>query len=301
MPRQLVTKDSTQTLVSYAHVRPDESFVLTRPSAVAVVVTTPAEPTGTSGAATLDAVLNGVATTADAEEGDTTLTVATSKAQVRGRRVVITTVTGEQFTVRLSRSVTSATIYLASPLPMDVDTGATFTELRVSRALSLDETAQEGPGTVTWTATIGGQPYVWTEEFEIVRRVPRWEADTDEIERRFPEILALRERNDLALDETRDAALEEELLPRLRAKGIREANIVSTWPLVPPLVAAMRLFLSINDKSDPASRREELRAELEQKLALALQDVDGWYDAPQTEAPDVDQARADFSTLRWTR
>jgi hypothetical protein len=222
--------------------------------------------------------------------------------------VLIRSTTGEQFVARCALTQTSATLRLASPIPMALPSGSSVFGIAISRALTADETEDEGKAKVAWTATVGGQTLAWTEEFEIVRRVPRWELDDDLLTQRFPEVLALRDSNDLALEELREAALEEELLPRLRAKKdqegnpLREANIISTWPLVPAHVAACKLFIACSPGSGRTKEdRDDARSELEQKLALALEDADAWYDVPQDADPDLEQEREDFSPLFYTR
>jgi len=298
MSRQLVQRGQTQTLVTYPVVRPGEDFVLDQPSAATAAVETEAADTAAAACTrdTASTVVN-----IGASEGDTSITLLAAIAQVRGRRLLLRATSGEQFMVRCALTQTSATLNLSSPIPMALPQYTAVRGVAISRALTALETAQDGPAKVQWTATISGQVLEWTEAFEVVRRVPRWELDEDELTRRFPEVLALRERNDLALDELRDAALEEELLPRLRARKIREADIVSTWPLVPAHVAACALFLMRGNSKRTKEDRDEARSDLEQKIDLALADVDGWYDSSQDEEADVDDARADFTSLGYSR
>jgi hypothetical protein len=220
-------------------------------------------------------------------------------AFVRGRRYLLQLTTGELLVVRAA--LTGATLRLASQLPCAVAASSTIAGLRISRALTAGETATEGRALVEWTATIGGQTYAWAEEIEIVRRVPRWELDAALLEERWPEVLALRENNDLALDETIDGALEQELIPELRAKGVREQDIITTWPLVPAHVAACKLFVAMNDRATTKAIRDELRADMVLALKRALGDVDAWFDAPQTTDPQLGQVPKDFSSLSYSR
>lgn len=204
-----------------------------------------------------------------------------------------------------------ATMRLMSGLLADVPEDSTVQGFAVMRELTTNETEQvteDVDATLEWTATIGGLELEWTEPFAIVRRVPVWVLDDDELVRRFPEVAALRERSDVMLEETREAALEEELLPRLRAKKdstgtpIREENIVSTWPLVPAHVAAVRLFLANNDMANFTKQdRDEARAELQQKLDLAFADADAWYTAPQSARANPSDARAEVRKSSYRR
>lgn len=303
MARTLVQRGAIVGVVAYPLVRPSDALSLSQPTAATVAVRTPATTTAAA-ACTRDTT--SVTTITAALEGDTTLTLASAITQVRGYRYLVRSTTGEQFIVRCAASQTSATLRLASPIPMDLAVASTVFGIALSRALTALETATEGKGALDWTATIDSVAYAWSEEIEIVRRMPRWELDEDELIRRMPDVLALRERNDLALDELLGAALEDELLPRLRARkdssgeAMREANIVSTWALVPAHVAACALFLA-RAQTRTREDRDEARSELEAKIDLALADADAWYDAPQGDSVDVDQERANFSPMFYSR
>lgn len=325
MPRQVVLKDSIQTLESYPKVRPTEQFSLVDPNdlvspgvprqAVSAEcrVRTASETETAFAACTLGTLNPG--TVAAADEGDTEITLTTASITIqRGHRFLLVLATGERLWVRAAAYVTfstqtSKTLKLMSPLPCDVPTSSRLFGLRVSRALTLLETEVEGPAMIDWRllSDTGAITAEWSEQFEIVRRMPRWELDEDELARRMPEIYAARDLGDVTLQETIEAALEEELLPRLRAKRdnygqpIRESNIISTWALVPAHVAAVRLYLANNDPTKTKEQRDEARAEVLQKLDLAFEDADAWYDAPQTETPDVHAERGRFGVFRYTR
>lgn len=301
MPRQVVLMGSTDTLLSYPKLRPVDSFALEQPAAATAKVLSPGVPAPDVQAATRD-TLSAVVET-DAVEGDRTLVVADAATWVRGRRYLLDLSTGEQLVVKAAAGGTGTTLRLASPLPCDVPATSTVKGFAVSVALTADDTALETQhALVQWTATIGGMALPWAEEFAIVRRMPRWELDAEELVKRLPDVLGDRSRDDVDLSETIEGALEEELLPRLRgARKIREEDIISTWPLVPAHVAAVALFLARNDSSKAEAYREELRVELEQKLDLAIADLDAWYDAPQEETPQPTAEREDFTGYGYTR
>lgn len=224
-----------------------------------------------------------------------------------GNTVVNGPISADAFT---GGDANAVTLYLMSPLVNDVPIGSELRGFQVSRALTALETADAGRGVIDWRILDGSNAVLaeWVESFTVAHRVPRWELDDDELQRRMPEVLALRDQNDVTLEETREAALEEELLPRLRAKrdqngnAIREERIESTWALVPAYVAAVRLHLANNDSSSTAERRAELRAELDAKVTLAMSDIDAWYTVPEIENPSpADAGSSDFASLRWGR
>lgn len=277
---RLIQKGSTDYLRTIPRIRDVEMRDLAHPSAGTARVVTPALDSGVA-ACTVDDTSVTVMTGA---EGAAAITLAASTAFVRGTRYLIVWDSAERLVVRSARTQTGTSQKLMSPLPFDV-AGGQLIGIELIRQLTVLETATEGRGLIHWTATIAGVAYAWTEEFEIVRRVPTWMLDDDELLRRFPEVLARRDASDVSLQETREAALEEELLPRLMAGGILPQNIISTWELVPAHVAAVRLFLSRDARDVSLEQRDEYRRDLEEKISLALKNPRGWYDAPQETDP----------------
>jgi hypothetical protein len=224
-------------------------------------------------------------------EGASAVAINTATALVRGRRYVLGLPTGEQSWVRVSSDVSIGSPVncpLSSPLPFAVPVGSTMFGCSLRRVLSLPETSMVGPMVVDWRVTSpDAADAEFTEHHEVVTRLVSWLLDEDELMKRMPEAAALRDSGDTSLAETIDVALEEHLLPRLRGKSgangqrIREHSIVSTWPLVPAHVSAVRLLLCMQNPRKTKEDRDEARADLDAAIALALNDSDAWYDAPQ--------------------
>lgn len=228
----------------------------------------------------------------------------TSASFVKNRRYLVTPgSTGEQgtFIVSCARSFTGTTMYLSQPLPMSIAGSSTVKGIAVLMTITTTQSATEGSGVVLWQVTIGGVDYSYKEQLDIVRRIPRWELDAEMLTKRLPMIETIRERSDVAFDETINAALQMELLPRLRSRGIREENIVSTTSLIPAHVAAVAYHLAKNDPSRPSDYRAELRQELAGAIDLALQDVTGWYDSPQTDDGSAGESPGTFSSIGYSR
>lgn len=296
--RRFVQKDSQETIRSYPRLRGAPLFDLISASSATVTVSTPGY-TGTAVSATIEDV--DVTTQGAHSEGGEHLTVSDSTAWVRGRRYLVVA-DGHRFLVRCSRTVTGTTLSLGSPLPVDVPTGSPVTAYEVRYQLPAAATAAVGGGIVRWVVTLAGVAYEWADEIKIVRRIPQWPLDADELTRRFPEILAQRDSLDGDLEETIEAALEEELLPRLEAKGIEQENIISSWSLIPAHVAAVRLFVARDSRSASPERREELRKNLEDVIQRALDDQRAWYDAPETSDPSPGGTSAgEYGSLRYSR
>lgn len=296
--RRFVQHQSRETIRSYPRLRGAPLFDLAAPAAAFVTVTS----NGYAGA-TVAATFDATSTTVQGahSEGAEHITTAASVAWVRGKRYLVVA-DGHRFLVRCSRTVTGTTLYVGSPLPVDVASGSTVSGYEVSYSLPTAAVANVGPAIARWSVDLDGQSYEWAEEFQIVKRVPQWPLDADELCRRFPEILAQRDALDGDLEETIEAALEEELIPRLEARGIQQENIISQWSLVPVHVAAVRLFVARDDRSTSPERREELRKNLEEALQRALDDQRAWYDAPALSDPTPGgTSDGDFGSLRYSR
>lgn len=296
--RRFVQLQSREILRSYPRLRGAPLFDLQSPAAASVTVSSNGY-TGTTTSATYDTTS---ATVQGAHsEGGEHLTVAASTAWVRGKRYLVVA-DGHRFLVRCSRTVTGTTLSLGSPLPVDVASGSTVSGYEVSYQLPTAAVANVGAGIVRWSVDLDGQSYEWHDEFKVSRRIPQWPLDGDELTRRFPEILAQRDSLDGDLEETIEAALEEELLPRLEAKGIEQENIISSWSLIPAHVAAVRLFVARDSRSASPERREELRKNLEDVIQRALDDQRAWYDAPETSDPSPGGTSAgEYGSLRYSR
>lgn len=293
---QRVPKGSTATLVTYAVPYTGGEPILAAPSAASVRIDTPSG-IGSFAAATVDSATSSLSAT---DEGEVSLTV-TSQTWVRGRAYLVKCATREAFVVRSAKSGASTTLRLTQPLPMAIPASSNIYSLAITRALTTTETSVEGEGVAHWKATIGGIEYAWSETFRIVRRVPTWWLDSESLTRLLPLAVNMRERDDEDYTETIEAALNNELLPRLRAKGIREEDVVTTDPLTPCHVAAVALHLAKNDPSTPLDRREAAERDLVQSLDLAMADVGAWYDAPQTEDPTPGVERVPHTTMWVTR
>lgn len=298
--RHDVLKDSETTIESYPKTRAHEQYAHDQPDSAEVRVRTHAV-NGDWGAATLDSLAVEVAEAAS--EGDTEIvcTMGDADSVVKGRRYVLALTTGERFWVRASLTVvgedadpgpggTDTTVRLMSPLPCAISAGSSLYGMRCSRALTEEETAIVGAAIADWRVTVGSAVVAqWSQPFAVVTRLPVWLLDEDELTRRMPEVLARRDSGDVTLQEAIDAALEEELLPRLRAKRdalgtpIREAGILSTHALTPAHVAAVRLFLARSSTQATIEQRQALEAELSTKLDLAIADADAWYVSSQTD------------------
>ena len=302
---QLIERASTMTVTTYAHVSRGLGTGITHgvPSSVTVRIATPAVVIPAEGdgvAATVDSVSATVATGAAA--GDTSLTVGSSTAWVRRRRYLVQTPGGARFVVVCRKTATGTTLTLSRPLPMAVASSSTISGIAITKALTSAQTDIVGPGVARFSATVDGDVATWDEPFRIVRRVPQWPLDSDELVRRLPWVATKRETDDDDYTDTIEAALDNVLLPALRAKTIAEEGIVTSWPLVPAHVAAVRLHLVENDTSATTEDRAFAREAFVMALDAALADVQGWYETDQAQDPVTPPAQpADWSGIRLRR
>lgn len=299
--RHRIVRGQSATIVTYPLLAPDVGFIPVAPSAATVRVGTPAVALPDSGAAATVDSFSATVHATGASEGATSIPLTANVTVVKGRRYLVTAAYGETFVVRAALSGTTDQLRTAQPIPMRLDGGSTIAGIAVSASITSAQANDVGSGVVVWSVTLAGQVYSYAEQLEVVRRIPRWELDADRLTALMPSIETLRERSDLALDETINAALEMELLPRLRSRGIVEENIISTEALVPAHVAAVAYHLAKNDPSRGIDARQALREELGGALDLALGDTLAWYDAPQTADPAPSQARGDFASMGYTR
>lgn len=297
MGRIILRRGSTQAVALWPRVRAYDLMRLAQPTAASCIASSP------SGTTSPNVAIDTVATTASsiASEGDTVIALAAPQPILEGARYLVTCVDG-QLAVRAAQGGTTASLRCASPLPCDVPAGSTIEAMAVVVSMTDAETSMVGKGSLLVDVTMNGISHQWAEMFEVVTRIQSWALDADELTRRMPEVLALRDRSDVTMSETIDAALEEHLIPRLRAKKIREDRIVSTWALVPAHVAAVRVLLAASDPATTEARAAQLRADLDQALELALSDVDGWYDAPQVASvPAPADPGVSYAGSRYTR
>lgn len=285
-----VLKGSTETLAAYPTLSPDGRMVTGVPTAATVRIgtTSTAIPTSADNA-TIDAVNTTV--TAAASEGDTSLTVA-SATFVAGVKYLVTDPGKYPLVVEAQTGGTTTTLYLKDPLPHAVTTSATVKGIRVSHALTADETSEEGPGIAVWSATVDGVEFVFTDSFRVVRRITQIPLTVDDLVRTYPVVLRLRERSDVGLDEVIAAAWEYRVLHRLAAKGIRDEDIVDSEVLRPVLALACVLHLVALDESADPVWRDSLVTEFERTMEATFGRVD-WYEHSQDADPAPAQNNPD--------
>ncbi len=268
-----VLKDSTETIETY-------------PPVLAQATGTPTVRVGTPAvglpddyvSATVDSV--STALTADADEGDTSLTV-TSATFVKGRRYLLTATTGEVIPVTCSKSATGTTLLLADPLPLPMLTNSTVLGWRLSVALLAEQTASIGSCVAEWRAVLGGVTEAWADSFRVVERDGTYHLTGDLLVSSSPYATRLRPDADGDFSELIDAAWRRYLLPALLAKGLRQEQFVSRAELDAAHIAACEYFLSQQYEED-ATRREERKREYNESLTLVLASETLWV-TPSSE------------------
>lgn len=285
-----VLKDSTETLYAYPTLSPDGRVVSGVPSSATVRIgtTSTAIPTSADNA-TVDAVSTTV--TASASEGDTSVTVS-SATFVHGVKYLVEDPGKFPLVVESAHSATGTTLYLKDPLPHALTTSATVKGLRVSHALTADETSEEGPGIAVWSCTVDGVAFTFTDSFRVVRRITQIPLTVDDLIRTYPVVLRLRERSDVGLDEVIASAWEYRVLHRLAAKGVRDEDIVDSEVLRPMLALACVLHLVALDESADPVWRDSLVAEYERTVEATFGRVD-WYEHTQDADPAPSQTNPD--------
>lgn len=195
-------------------------------------------------------------------------------------------------------------LWIGSPLPCDVPIGSDIIALTVRVGVTAAQSLDTGVGAVDVRVTDStGAQWVFSEPFEVVRRVVAWTITPDRLQVLMPSIGHLREADDFTLQETIDAALANEVLPMLRGKGIREHGIRNAAALEAFFIACVQLHTAKNNPAIEIDRLDYWQAECVTKLELALQDRDAWYlDDQASETPNPPDSEAKFlSAIRVTR
>jgi hypothetical protein len=249
-------------------------------------VRTPFNTDGTWAAPSSGFPLLSTDTTFAADEGDTFIQVATSSPSTAVLKYGDTIAIGrssadtfDEYTTARVVGVTGEgnTVLLGSPLPCDIASGVSVFSLVVYATVSASNAQSTGPATVDVELTdANGEKFRLTQQFRIVRYVPNWSLTPERLQTLMPSIWHSREQDDHTLQETIDAALVNELLPRLAARGIREDMIRDTEPLEPAHVSACRLQLMLNDPTAPRERVADARTELADKVDMAMRHVESW-------------------------
>lgn len=253
----LIVKSQNATVTSYPRVG-NGTLAQGVPSAVTARVWTPVFTPTTSGvAATVDATSETV--TAEADEG--VKEIATTSGTYVKDRLYLLGNAGVTQVVQSRQSATDTVLRLAHPLLKAVDVGSTIQGFEVSTTLSSAQTAQAGPVSIQWQATVGGVVLSWAQALRIVRFMPRIALMPHEIAKYYPSFLSYMPPTDVTLEDTLVVAWEHRIVPLLEAKGAFVEDVVSDDALKPLHALAVLMHLTIYDQRVSDQLKADMRLE----------------------------------------
>lgn len=298
MSKQKVQRGAAATVVSYPAFIDDQVYV-ERVTAVTYRLMTPSTPyptdetTWATGA--YDTVSVGISAAAD--EGATSISLSSAATVVRNRKYLLDCGDGDQLVVIPRRSTVGTTVYLKEPLPRSIISGSQLFGLAVLVSLSAADTTLVGTGIVQWRASVARQTdRTWSSTFEIVRRICEVPLTDPELRQAYPIAERLQPKKDVDLMDSIEAAWEYLLLPRLKNRGVSEADILDSDVLKPLLALGTVLQLMRSDEGADLEFMKMLQDNFERDLG-ALTSRKDWLEASQEEinpvpAPSAENIRS---------
>lgn len=220
---QRVIVGQAQTLVSYPRLVSDD-LVQGVPSSVYCKIWTPTTAPTDYVAATADSYSETV--TAAADIGDTEIAVSSGDI-VAGRLYLLEDDGYTQVIEARSGGSAQTTFRLAQPLARAVSTSATVKGFAVTKALTTDQTAQGGPGSVQWKATVNGAVVEWAQNFRIAKRLPRMTLTPSRLGEAFGSVLAATPPTDPNLEGAILGAWKYDVVPLIENRAILDEDVTS--------------------------------------------------------------------------
>lgn len=236
---QRILLGSSQSVVSYPRLSPD-AILTGVPTSVTARRVCPlaSDDVDSYQAVTVDSLSTTLSSAV--LEGDTSLPLAGSVTVVAGRRYLVTDASTKRIVEVLATNGGSVTtMYLAEPLPCNIDTGSAVNGHACPIALSTSQTATVGGGYVLFRGTVGGVVYEWDESFRVVRRLTSIALTVTELTQTYPVVRQLASSTDVTLEEAISAAWRAEMVPILSARGVLDEDLLTDDVLIPMHAAAV--------------------------------------------------------------
>ena len=298
MAEQRIQRASTQTLVSYPRLHPD-NVLLGQPSAATVKLQTPAVQETTYSAAVADAL--STTTQGAHQEGDDHITLASSVALVAGRRYLIELANGRYIEVQALEGGTQNTLWTAEPLPCDIANGSAVRGFAVTKALTAAQTDQPGDALALFRATVNGGTYEWSESFRIVNKVTSPRLTPTRLTHAYPIMSSLRDTNDIDYEAVIDAAWDHRIVPLLAARKILDEDVISDEALVPLHALACVLHIVEPDPRFSADFIARMREAYDKTVDTTFSRIDFAVRAQTDLTPRSTGAEPRWGAMRATR
>ena len=271
--RQTFREDTAGTLEFYD---PREGV----PSAATVALYKPDGQTVLQASASATIASASTTLAASASTGDRTITLTSATGTAAGQRFLLQE--GGQTHRAEVRSISSTTVYLATPLPFDVTTAATWKGWRCSYSLTTTHTADRDEGyQAHWAITVASAVFNYVDLFDVVS-APNWYPTTmSDVLDRHPRAAWLMESHDLDGYAALRTTWEQMLVPSLSARGLDINRVRDARHLIPLHVAFVNEWLAEQQAmTDPnaASFFELARGRRLEMEASITSDLP-WYDS----------------------
>lgn len=241
---QRIVVGTTQTLVGYPRLAGGGGLRQGVPSSVTCKVWTPSSSPTAFVAATADTFSETV--TASAPAGATELAI-TSGDVVQGRQYLVEDEGHVQVVETRDGGSAQTVLRLAQPLARAVGLGATVLGWAVTKALTAEQTAQPGGGSVLWSAIVDGVVVQWSENFRVVNRLPRMTLTPSGLTRAYASLLSATPPTDPNLEHAILGAWETEVVPLLESKWAMAEDVTSPEALEALHMAAVMMVLYCYD------------------------------------------------------
>ena len=298
MAEQRILRASTQTLVAYPRLHPD-NVLLGQPSAATVKLQTPAVQETTYSAAVADAL--STTTQGAHQEGDDHVTLASSVALVAGRRYLIELASGRYIEVQAIEGGTQSTLWTAEPLPCDIGTNRPVRGFAVTKQLTTAQTDQPGDALALFRATVNGGTYEWSESFRIVNKITSPRLTPTRLTHAYPIMSSLRDTNDIDYEAVIDAAWDHRIVPLLAARKILDEDVISDEALVPLHALACVLHIVETDPRFSSDYIARLREQYDKTMDTTFSRVDFTVRDQTDLTPRSTGAEPRWGVMRATR
>lgn len=260
---QRITIDSTQSVVGYPRLAA-EDLVQGVPSSITCKVWTPATTPTDFVAASVDS-LSGTLSAA-AAAGATSLALTGSVSAVKGRLYLLVD-GGRAIVVEAAVTESSSTFRLAHPLSMAVASGSLLKGWAVTKALTSAQTAQPGPCSILWVATVDSKEVRWSQSFRVVSRLPRMTLTPAALTGAYGSVLSATPPSDPDLERAIFGAWQMEVVPLLEARDVLSEEVTSAEALEAlHAIETMRALYCFDPRIDEVFR-ERLDKQRDERIA----------------------------------
>lgn len=273
-----VVRESAETIVFYA-----PADIKEVPTAAQGRISTPSTlmpAIGSEVVFTIDSVDSLVS--AEAFEGDVSLSFATATGAIRGRKYLLSKSTGERAFVEVTADGTE--VFLSSGLPFAVSIGDRLQGIAISTSLSSAQTELEGHGLINVTITANGKRVDFQEEIEILRFYPNLTLNWPRLKAAFPIVERIRPRDSgSSVEDHLYYAFEYYLKPDLESRQI-DIEYIKSWTIFEPAhaLAVVYMLTKYNSPNDD-ERIRQARIDYERRLKSILDSPKNWYSEPDQE------------------